>query len=294
MKARELNNLGMPRGAATTLLLKAIGQGGLTRDRVRELVPALLADPQQFRDDPVLGKVAQELIGTPRALKLDRLAPLRVWGEVGEDFDRQSLNQMENARRLPVSAAAAMMPDAHVGYGLPIGGVLAVENAVIPYAVGVDIACRVKLSVFDLPPETLESNAGRDRLTRAIEEETAFGVGAAFKQRRQHDVLDEDWSVSPITQRFKDKAWSQLGTSGSGNHFVEFGTLTVEPAHADSELKLAPGTYLALLSHSGSRGTGASVCDHYSRLAMELHPELPKELRHLAWLDLNTQAGQEY
>jgi tRNA-splicing ligase RtcB len=88
----------------------------------------------------------------------------------------------------------------------------------------------------------------------------------------------------------KDRAWKQLGTSGSGNHFVEFGELTI----LDEAVGLERGTYLALLSHSGSRGTGASVAQHYSRLARELHPELPKELSYLAWLDLSTEAGHEY
>src|SRR5262249_32517162 len=147
------------------------------------------------------------------------------------------------------------MPDAHVGYGLPIGGVLATDNAVIPYAVGVDIACRMKMTVLDLPLKALEANS--DRLTRAIEKETRFGVGATFKERRDHPVLEKDWSISPITRQNKDKAWSQLGTSGSGNHFVEFGIFT----NKETIGSLAPGEYIALLSHSGSRGTGAAVCD---------------------------------
>ena len=76
--------------------------------------------------------------------------------------------------------------------------------------------------------------------------------------------MDADWSVSPVTKQNKDSAWSQLGTSGSGNHFVEFGLFT---AHSKINEDLKPGTYVALLSHSGSRGTGAAVCDHYSKLA---------------------------
>jgi tRNA-splicing ligase RtcB len=197
---------------------------------------------------------------------------------------------MENACALPVSVAGALMPDAHVGYGLPIGGVLATDNAVIPYAVGVDIACRVKITVLDLPLKKLDAGKDKEQLARAIAAETRFGVGSAFKDRRRHDVLDEDWSVSPVTQKAKDKAWSQLGTSGSGNHFVEFGLLKLE----ESIQGLEPGVYMALLSHSGSRGTGAMVASHYSKLAMSLHPELPRELRHLAWLDMDTEAGQEY
>jgi tRNA-splicing ligase RtcB len=129
-----------------------------------------------------------------------------------------------------------------------------------------------------------------DWLARAIEEETRFGVGSEFHDRRQHRVLDDDWTVSPVTAQHKNKAWAQLGTSGSGNHFVEFGVLTLDRA----DLGLEAGTYLALLSHSGSRGTGACVADYYSKLAMNRHPELPKELMHLAWLDLASADGQEY
>ncbi|MXZ74424.1 MAG: RtcB family protein [Gemmatimonadetes bacterium] len=197
---------------------------------------------------------------------------------------------MERACALPVAVAAALMPDAHVGYGLPIGGVLATDNAVIPYAVGVDIACRMKLTVLDLPLGTLRHDRGTDRLKKAISAETRFGLGARFKKPRHHPVLDRNWSVSPVTRKAKDKAWSQLGTSGSGNHFVEFGELNLkEPLKG-----LDTGTYLALLSHSGSRGTGAMVASHYSRLAMSLRPELSREQRHLAWLDLDTEPGQEY
>ena len=212
-------------------------------------------------------------------------APYRIWGS---DLEPDALQQLKNACTLPVAASGALMPDAHVGYGLPIGGVLATHDAVIPYAVGVDIACRMKLTVLDLPVSALED--GEPRLTRAIEGETRFGVGATFRSRRQHDVMDRDWAVTAITSKLKDRAWAQLGTSGSGNHFVEFGALTV----LDGTVGLSRGTYLALLSHSGSRGAGAQVAQHYSRLARQIHPELPKELSHLAWLDLATQAGQEY
>jgi len=212
-------------------------------------------------------------------------APWRQWGR---DVDAQSVAQMENACALPVSVRGALMPDAHVGYGLPIGGVLATDRAVIPFAVGVDIACRMKLSVLDLPVAWLRERG--DRLARAIEQETRFGVGVEFKPPRQHPVMDEDWNVSPVTRTHRDKAWRQLGTSGSGNHFVEFGVLTVR----ESRPGLPAGEHLALLSHSGSRGTGALVCDHYSRLAMRQREDLPRELARLAWLSLDEAAGREY
>jgi tRNA-splicing ligase RtcB len=214
-----------------------------------------------------------------------RRAPWRQWGS---GLEPDAVRQMTNACALPVAVAGALMPDAHIGYGLPIGGVLATENAVIPYGVGVDIACRVKMTVFDRKANTIAGQ--KDRLANIIESETRFGIGANFKQRREHEIMDEDWTVSPVTQRLRDKAWAQLGTSGSGNHFVEFGAFSAET----NELGLEPGEYLALLSHSGSRGTGAQVCQHYSRVAMERHPELPKELKRLAWLSLDEATGQEY
>ena len=212
-------------------------------------------------------------------------APWTMWGE---GIEADAVKQMRNAAALPVALAGALMPDAHVGYGLPIGGVLATDNAVIPYAVGVDIACRMRLSILDFPATDLVARS--ERLINALRRETLFGMGAAFNRRHEHEVLDRDWGCSPITARNKDKAWSQLGTSGTGNHFVEFGECTlVAPA-----LGLEAGVYLALLSHSGSRGTGAAVADHYSKLAMSLRPDMPQESRHLAWLGLDTQEGREY
>ncbi len=211
------------------------------------------------------------------------------WRRWGDDLEPESIAQLERACRLPVAVQGALMPDAHIGYGLPIGGVLATEGAVVPYAVGVDIACRMKLSVLDLPLDWLERHT--QDLARAIEDETRFGVGATFEKRhREHPVMDEDWTVSPITRSHRDKAWAQLGTSGSGNHFVELGRLTI----TDGAAGLPPGEYLALLSHSGSRGTGAAVCDHYSRVAEKRLRDLPREFAKLAWLDLASGEGQEY
>ncbi len=212
-------------------------------------------------------------------------APWRQWGS---DLEPQAVAQMANACRLPIAVSGALMPDAHLGYGLPIGGVLATENAVIPYAVGVDIACRMRLSVLDMPVN--EIRGAHKRLERVLEDETSFGVGAEFRTPKDHDVMDEDWGISPVTAKVRAKARRQLGTSGSGNHFVEFGALTLEKP----ELGLQPGNYLALLSHSGSRGPGNIVASHYSRLAQDLHPELPRELKHLAWLDLDSGPGGEY
>ncbi|MCC6321926.1 MAG: RtcB family protein [Phycisphaerales bacterium] len=310
MKARELANLGIPDGEPLRLAVKSCAraaQAGLSKQAIRDAIHGVIANPDGYRNDPLFDRLAAELSAKPAVRFVERESPARFrnWG-IG--LEPESIAQMERACRLPVTAAGALMPDAHVGYGLPIGGVLATENAIIPYAVGVDIACRMRLTVLDLPASTLETDHGRERLERAIETETRFGIGASFKKPREHAVLDAEWSDSPITSRNKDKARNQLGTSGSGNHFVEFGTLTLAepvaaPAPTSSDhgsggsgwnFSLPAGTYLALLSHSGSRGTGAAVCDHYSKRAIARHPELPKDLMHLAWLDLTSHEGQEY
>lgn len=220
----------------------------------------------------------------------ERPVPYRVWGR--EYIDSGSFEQMENAARLPVAVAGALMPDAHVGYGLPIGGVLATRGAVIPYAVGVDIACRMRLSVFPASPIVLGQQ--KERFRNALVRETLFGAGGAWRdnQRAEHEVLDDaDWEQTYLLRKLRDTAYGQLGTSGSGNHFVEWGALTVA---ADNPLGLKPGEYLALLSHSGSRGVGFQIANHYSRLAMDLHPELDKSVRHLAWLSLDSETGHEY
>ena len=306
VKKRELIKLGMPPGEPIELAIEAIKQlagAKYKKSAIREAMRSVATHPESYLDDELLGPLAKCLVDPDRrAGPVEGRAPRdrghtgvwssraepAVWRQWGENLDPNSIEQMERACRLPVAVAGALMPDAHVGYGLPIGGVLATDNAVIPYAVGVDIACRMKLSVLDLPIKMLDSQS--DRLAAAIEVETRFGVGVAFKHPHQHEVMDADWSVSPVTRQHKDKAWKQLGTSGSGNHFVEFGIFSVD----NNELDLEPGEYLALLSHSGSRGTGALVADHYSKLARRLHPELPKELSHLAWLEIESAPGREY
>jgi len=265
----------------------AFRDSGGDMSQLESEVAAVVASPAEFLGDSLREAFARALY-QPAFKQRETLAPWRQWGS---GLEPEAVKQMANACALPVSVAGALMPDAHVGYGLPIGGVLATENVVIPYAVGVDIACRMKMTVFDRKANTIAGQ--KDRLANILEGETRFGIGAKFQQRRDHDVMDEDWSVSPITERFRDKAWAQLGTSGSGNHFVEFGEFSVDAEQARA-LGIEPGEYVALLSHSGSRGTGAQVCQHYSRIAMDRHTELPKELKHLAWLSVDETAGQEY
>lgn len=294
MKKRQLANLGYEGKeilAEAVRVCGALRHDGVRGAELRVAMKELFEQPSAKKDDPILAKLAMKLLegshasaDNPQSYNFRNDLKYNCWGD---DIDDEAHLQMENACKLPISVQAALMPDAHVGYGLPIGGVLATKDAVIPYAVGVDIACRVMLSVLDMP--LVKFKKDRARFRRAIEENTRFGMGAKWKEKKQHKVLDMNWNVTPFTAELKNLAWSQLGTSGSGNHFVEFGEITFDENHQG----LASGTYIGLVSHSGSRGPGSKVANHYTKIAMAKHHKLPKQLKHLAWLDMASD-GAEY
>ena len=288
MNANQLEKLGIPREcvpeaiAAIQRVAKEQGTSG-----IKAQLRSVAANPESFIDDVMFSGLAKALL-TEHEIQPAEPIRYRTWG--AHDIDDAAREQMATACRLPIARAAALMPDAHVGYGLPIGGVLATEGAVIPYAVGVDIACQMKLSVFELPVEQLESKF--ELFRNALEKGTRFGVGSNFSKPQDHAVMDRDWSITRITREHRDRAWRQLGTSGSGNHFVEFGVLTLD--QRDEELGLEAGEYVSLLSHSGSRGVGAAVCSTYSAIARKNLPKRYERFGRLAWLDLDSEEGQEY
>ena len=465
---KEGRTIGLAKKAA-----HALTDIGWDENLILERLDAVLADPDKWTGDPIFFEVASEILSRERndaskwadALRETAL-PYEVWGADG--IDPAANKQMENALRLPVAVAGALMPDAHVGYGLPIGGVLATQGTVIPYAVGVDIACfagetrvtladgndytmrelterdepfvvfacsdlgrisaawatahrtksdaelieveldngetirctpdhewmlrdgsfraardleagaslmpfyaradgrvrqpnsgeweliaqeaiatqtvlmrdsavatalafnhkvvavrplteraevfclnvpglenfalaagvfvhncRMRLSIYDVSPNIMGQHKGK--FEKSLVEQTRFGAGAKFdaRERREHEVLDDDdWRATRFLHGLRPKAIEQLGTSGGGNHFVEWGEFTLDEDSAQWGLKA--GTYLSLLSHSGSRGVGFKIANEYSRLARGLHPNLPEMVKHLAWLDMDSDAGREY
>lgn len=272
----------------------------LGKEDILEKYRALLARPDDFLNDETFGEIALlvkdlQPISSEEELKaktfeLKKEVPnYQIYGL--ENIEKEAVRQMDVAMRLPITVAGALMPDAHVGYGLPIGGVLATtSNVVIPYAVGVDIACRMCLSIFEMDSHFLEQ---KDKMLKNyLIENTLFGIDGKFPKPMPDEVFDKaEWNASKIIKDLKYKAQTQIGTSGTGNHFVEWGVIDISQESED--LKLPIGKYLALLSHSGSRGFGANIANYYSELAMK-QTRLPKEAKHLAWLDLQTEEGQEY
>lgn len=265
----------------------------VTEEDALKILSEVLADPEAYVADKVLGKIAEKLIVLPEELSQE--IPLNATGIpyniFGAEFiEDGALQQMQVAARLPVAVAGALMPDAHHGYGLPIGGVLATDNAVIPYAVGVDIGCRMCLSIFDINAADLQKRP--EYYQREMVANTLFGAGKEFTVKIDHEVLQHQvFEEIPFVKGLKNKAYRQLGSSGSGNHFVEFGEVSI--SGKDNKLGLPEGKYVGLLTHSGSRGLGANIAAHYTALAMQ-KTQLPAEAKHLAWLDLNSEEGMGY
>lgn len=287
----DLKNIGFPEGKAIGIALTIIEKGyaTLAKEEQIELLQKVIVAPQDFSTDKKLAELTMELqkpADTTIALN-EKSQAYSIYG--AEAIEEGALKQMATAMKLPVTVAGALMPDAHQGYGLPIGGVLATNNAVIPYGVGVDIGCRMCLTLYDLPVTMLDEK--KDALKKMLVNNTQFGT-VVFKHPKDHEIFQRaEFNDIKIVKELKDRAWKQIGTSGGGNHFVEFGV--VEITSEVNEYNVAPGVYLALLSHSGSRGMGAAIAAHYTKVAMDTC-KLPQEAKHLAWLDLNTEAGQEY
>jgi len=263
------------------------------KENVIRTLEQILDTPQTFLNDEVWGKLAEHFC-PPEKAKVFSVYELRekslsfkTYG--GKYIETTAKQQMELAMRLPVSLAGALMPDAHAGYGLPIGGVLAVENAVIPYAVGVDIGCRMELSIFDETPAYINRYAYQ--IKQALKENTHFGMEGGIPFAQEHEVLERsEFQTDTFLKTLHGKAIRQLGSSGGGNHFVEIGEIEL---FAENSFGLPAGNYTALLSHSGSRGLGTEIARRYSDVARE-QCRLPREAGHFAWLGMDSEAGQAY
>jgi tRNA-splicing ligase RtcB len=290
LTGQDLVSAGFPQGKAFGLALAIMEKEYplLTTGQKLVVLKQVIENPKGYLYDAKLSTIAQALTPPDQTISLHAAGkPYQIYG--AEAIEAGALDQMETAMRLPVTVAGALMPDAHQGYGLPIGGVLATKNAVIPFGVGVDIGCRMCMTIYDLPTSQLESK--REEFKKLLMDNTRFGL-ATFKRPKDDEVLDRtEFSELGIAREMKDRAWQQLGSSGGGNHFVEFGIVDIQ--NPINEYDLAPGQYVALLSHSGSRGLGANIARHYTKVAMDAH-RLPPEAKHLAWLDLDSEAGQEY
>lgn len=294
-RTKELSKIGYINDRTRSLVINIISKHYKyhSKNQILELLTSIKDYPENYLSDEILGKIATTFIDEELPCNFKSFSLLQETGQLkifgAKEIEGTAKRQMELAMSLPITVQGALMPDAHMGYGLPIGGVLATDNVVIPYAVGMDIGCRMSLSILD------ESNSFLKRYSHqmkmALRGWTHFGMEGSLEIRQEHEVLDSPvFKSTELLNRLHGKAAKQLGTSGSGNHFVEFGEIEL---YENNSLKLAPKKYMALLSHSGSRGLGANIAQHYTQIAMDTC-KLPREAQQLAWLDLETEAGQEY
>jgi tRNA-splicing ligase RtcB (3'-phosphate/5'-hydroxy nucleic acid ligase) len=295
LTGKELRAIGYPEGPVISIAMNVMQKNykHQAKEEVMEILGKVLASPVEYKDDPVLALIAEQLLPKPlRGGAEISLNQNGIWFNVfgSEYIEEGAMHQMDTAAKLPVAVAGALMPDAHIGYGLPIGGVLATKNAIIPYGVGVDIGCRMCLSVFDIDPKELLQK--ESFFTREINEATLFGSGAQFDRVTEHEVMDNNLFFDlPLLKNLHARARKQLGSSGSGNHFVEFGAVVI--TEKDEVLGIEAGMYVGLLSHSGSRALGANIANHYTKIAISKR-RLPPDAKNLAWLNLDEEEGMEY
>lgn len=203
---------------------------------------------------------------------------IKSWCDNPEDG---CIEQAKNLAKLPFAVShIALMPDTHQGYGMPIGGVLATKDVIIPNAVGVDIGCgmcAVKTSFTELDTETLKKIMGEIR--------KQVPVGFAKHQKEQDFNLMpkiKDGEFKVVYHEWKNALLS-LGTLGGGNHFIE--------------IQKGSDGHIWIMIHSGSRNLGKQVADHYNKLAISLnekwHSKVLKEWE-LAFLPIDSEEGQAY
>lgn len=213
--------------------------------------------------------------------------PIKLWLD---NIDSNALTQARNLANLPCTFRhVAIMPDAHCGYGMPIGGVLATKGTVIPNAVGVDIGCgmcAVKTSLTEIDRDSLKDIFGSEKEGRGIR--ALIPVGFKHHKKPQDESLMPDLTRLDRVRDSKVRelylaALNQIGTLGGGNHFIE--------------MQRGDDGHIWLMVHSGSRNIGLQVARFYNQLAVKLNERwksaIPKKWE-LAFLPLDSTEGQDY
>jgi len=212
-----------------------------------------------------------------KAINTERV-PIKIWADDAED---SAVQQAKNLANLPfVRKWVAIMADTHMGYGMPIGGVIATERVVIPNAVGVDIGCGMKArktSLTEIGKETLK------KMLNQIQRDIPTGFN---HQKEEQDMskelveLIDQFNSTALDDIFR-KIPHQLGTLGGGNHFIE--------------IQKGDDGHIWIMLHSGSRGIGKMTCDHYNKIAEDMNRMWYTQVdKDLAYLPLDTKEGAEY
>lgn len=220
--------------------------------------------------------------------------PLKIWLDDLAAIEQSCLEQAYHLANLPfIHRHAVLMPDTHTGMGMPIGGVIACEDVIIPNAVGSDIGCGMAFAAADVPVETLrEITTGSGNLVQAIIGDILRSIPVGFnhyKTAQPSVVLDQAKENLALYERELnllgeiEGAYKQIGTLGGGNHFIE--------------LQRDDDGLLCVMLHSGSRHLGAEICRYFNTVAKtqnrRWYSQVPEEYG-LAFLPVDTQEGQSY
>lgn len=210
--------------------------------------------------------------------------PIKLWLD---DIEEGAIQQAKNLANLPFAFKhIAIMPDAHQGYGMPIGGVMATKGVVVPNAVGVDIGCgmcAVRTSLTEIDTETIKKIFGGSKDYHGGIR-SCIPVGFNHHSKKQDvNLMPLDMIANSIVEEEYDSALKQIGTLGGGNHFIE--------------IQKGSDGHIWIMIHSGSRNLGYKVARHYNEVANKLnekwHSSVPKEWG-LAFLPLDSEEGNLY
>ncbi len=201
--------------------------------------------------------------------------PIKIWSN---DMDENAIKQAKNLANLPfVFKHVSLMPDFHMGYGMPIGGVMATRDVVIPNAVGYDIGCgmlAIRTNLTDISLEDIK------KVMQNIRERVPVGFSRHSKNQEQKWI--PDCSFESI-DNYYEKAQKQIGTLGGGNHFIE--------------IQKGSDDYLWIMIHSGSRNIGYQVAKYHNKIAVDINEkwfsQVHKEWQ-LAFLPIDSNEGQLY
>ena len=224
--------------------------------------------------------------------------PVKSWCE---NCEEGAVKQAANLARHPaLYHHVALMPDAHQGYGMPIGGVVAADNAVIPAAVGVDIGCGMIATETDIPAERFAEMSFRRAFQEKLKERIPVGEGEShktvqtwegFEEYTAHNGMRSDLWPSKLDRM-------NLGTLGGGNHFIELQKSV--PMGIGGEGARRPTddgeSRIWLMIHSGSRNLGKRIEEHYHRIAARLCKRFRVQLADpdLAFLPIEEPDGHNY
>ena len=220
--------------------------------------------------------------------------PIRVWLENQEQIEESCLEQAYHLADLPfLHKWVCLMPDTHTGKGMPIGGVIAAKDVIIPNAVGVDIGCGMDFVSTNIRVEDIRKiQTGNGSLVQAMIGGIMRGIPLNTERYRvpqESKVLDlakremEKYAENAELTELIDDGYFQVGSLGGGNHFIE--------------LQEDQQGFLCIMIHSGSRHLGKAICDHFHQKARELNRRWYSEVKeeyHLAFLPVSSREGQQY